>query len=227
MSNASNAQSRESLRRRYLAVDTSNVCDVLDEIGYPDQSLAADIGRYVGSTLAGWAYTIRGQMTPYKGGGDAQKMEACGGIGAGEVSVWSGDGEGICYFGELIALGMRERGSVGAVIDGGIRDIKWLSRIDDYSVYAKYRTPTQSIGRWRVNGWQEPVYVRGATSETVVVHPGDLILGDEDGLVVIPQGITAEVLEKAEALTQKEITIRSELAKGLTLKEALKQFGHV
>ena len=61
-------------------------------------------------------------MTPYAGKGDPEKMKACQGIAPGDVSVWSGDGEGICYFGELIAVGMQDRGSVGALVDGGIRD---------------------------------------------------------------------------------------------------------
>lgn len=139
---------RDDIRRRFLAVDTSNVADVLDTLGFPDQGLSAAFAPYPSTAgrLAGWAYTIRGQMTPYPMGGDAEKMKACKGIGPGQVSVWSGDGEGICYFGELIAIGMKERGSVGALVDGGIRDVRWIGA-HGFPVYARYRTPVQSIGR--------------------------------------------------------------------------------
>lgn len=223
-----NQKTRENIRARYREVDTSNVADVLDTLGYFNQGLHADFAPYPadGGNLAGWAYTIRGQMTPYALGGDADKMQACQGIGAGEISVWSGDGEGICYFGELIAIGMQERGSVGALVDGGIRDVRWIKQ-RGYPVYARYRTPVQSIGRWKVNGCQVPVKLRGATTRFVDVAPGDFILGDEDGVLVIPAAIVEQVLIEAEKLTRIEVSIRQELSNGLSLADALKKFGHV
>lgn len=223
-----NQNTKDTIRTRYREVDTSNVADVLDTLGYFDQGLHSDFAPYPaeGGKLAGWAYTIRGQMTPYPLGGDAEKMTACQGIGTGEISVWSGDGEGICYFGELIAIGMQERGSVGALIDGGIRDVRWIKQ-RDYPVFARYRTPVQSIGRWKVNGHQIPVKLRGATSRFVEIAPGDFILGDEDGAIVIPAAIVEKVLVEAEKLTRTEVNIRQELSQGLSLADALKKFGHV
>ena len=109
------AEQRADIRRRYAAVDTSNVADVLDALGLPDQGLAPELAPMSGARLAGWAYTIAGQSRPYAGGGDPAKMDACAGIGPDEVAVWAGDGVGICYFGELIALGLRERGCVGSL----------------------------------------------------------------------------------------------------------------
>lgn len=226
--NVRSAAQLEQIRQRFLAVDTSNVADVLDTLGYFNQGLSADFCPFPGDSgkLAGWAYTIRGQMTPYGQGGDADKMKACQGVSAGQVTVWSGDGEGICYFGELIAIGMKERGCVGSLIDGGIRDIRWI-REQEFPIYARYRTPIQSIGRWKVNGWQIPVTLRGATSKSVQVNPGDFILADEDGALVIPQEIVDQVLADAEALTEKEKQIRLDLQSGLTLADALAKYGHV
>lgn len=219
---------RDEIRRRYLAVDTSNVADVLDALGRFDQGLAPEFFPYAAPSgrLAGWAYTIRGQMSPYALGGDADKMRACEGVGPGDVSVWSGDGEGVCYFGELIALGMKERGCVGALVDGGIRDIRWI-RESGFPVFARYRTPVQSITRWKVTGAQVPVFLRGATSRLVRVDPGDFILGDDDGVIVVPADLVESVLVETEALTAKEVAIREELANGLSLQQALSQYGHV
>jgi 4-hydroxy-4-methyl-2-oxoglutarate aldolase len=218
----------QAIRTRFLAIDTSNVGDVLDRLGLREQGLAPDFVPFPADAgrLAGFAYTIRGQMAPYDETGDALKMQACSGISAGQVSVWSGDGQGICYFGELIALGMQERGCTGALVDGGVRDVRWLG-VHRFPVYARYRTPIQSIHRWRVTAWQEPVYLRGATSDRVVVNPGDFILGDEDGVIVIPRACVEEVLEDAERLTAQEQAIREELRQGLSLDEALRKFGHV
>jgi regulator of RNase E activity RraA len=219
---------REAIRRRFLAVDASNVADALDTLGLPDQGLAGEFAPFPATAgkLAGWAYTIRGQMTPYPLGGDPDKMTACQGLSPGEVSVWSGDGEGICYFGELIAIGMKERGSVGALLDGGIRDVKWIAG-KAFPVYARYRTPVQSIGRWKVNAWQVPVFLRGATTKRVRVAPGDFILADEDGAIVIPADAVVRTLEEAERLTGIEVRLRAELSAGLSLAEALKKYGHV
>jgi 4-hydroxy-4-methyl-2-oxoglutarate aldolase len=219
---------KASIRSRYLGVDTSNVADVLDKMGMPDQGLSAGFVPFPASAgkLAGWAYTIRGQMTPYKGDGDPAKMQACQGLSPGEVSVWSGGGDGVCYFGELIALGMKERGCVGALVDGGVRDVPWLGK-HGFPVYARYRTPIQSIGRWKVVGRQEPIYLTGATTARVVICPGDFVLADDDGAIVVPAALVLDVLVQAEQLTATEIRIRAELAKGLTLQQALEKFGHV
>lgn len=219
---------RDEIRERFLAVDTANVADVLDNLGHFNLGLAPEFAPYPATAgkLAGWAYTIRGQMSPYPMGGDPDKMAACQGLKKGEISVWSGDGEGICYFGELIAIGMKERGCAGALVDGGIRDIRWIGE-QGFSVYARYRTPVQSIGRWKVTGSQVPVFLRGATSTYVQVNPGDFILGDEDGVIVIPAALVQQVLKEAERLTAIERDIRIDLKNGLTLADALKKYGHV
>ena len=222
------AEQKEAIRLRYLEVDTSNVADVLDSMNLLQQGLAADFGPYPETCkrMAGWAYTIRGQMTPYPQGGDADKMAACQGLSPGEISVWSGNGEGICYFGELIALGMKEKGCVGALLDGGIRDVRWIGE-HEFPVFARYRTPVQSIGRWKVTAHQIPVYMRGHDGGNVIVRPGDFILCDDDGAIVIPMEHVESVLVESERLTQIEKNIRIELANGLSLGDALKKYGHV
>jgi 4-hydroxy-4-methyl-2-oxoglutarate aldolase len=222
------AEKKEEIRLRYLEVDTSNVADVLDGMNLLQQGLAADFGPYPDTCkrMAGWAYTIRGQMTPYPQGGDADKMAACQGLSPGEISVWSGNGEGICYFGELIALGMKERGCTGALLDGGIRDVRWIGE-HGFPVFARYRTPVQSIGRWKVNACQVPVYMRGHDGGNVIVRPGDFILCDDDGAIIIPIEHVEAVLLESERLTQVEKNIRIELANGLSLGDALKKYGHV
>ena len=220
--------SQDSVRKRYLKVDTATVADVLDAIGLPDQGLAPDFAPYPARAgrMGGWAYTIRGKMQRYAGTGDPRKMQAVDGAGPGEVTVWSGEGRGVCFFGELIALGMKRRGCTGALVDGGIRDIGWIAR-QRFPVYARYRTPVQSIGRWKVTAWQVPVDMPGATRRRVRVNPGDFVLADVDGAIVIPARVCGKVLAEAERLTRKEIRIRRELDRGATLEAVLERFGHV
>jgi len=225
---APDAASRESIRRRYLKVDTATVADVLDVLGLPHQGLAAEFAPYPAAAgrMGGWAYTIRGKMVRYAGSGDPRKMKAVDGAGRGEITVWSGQGRGICFFGELIALGMNRRGCTGALVDGGIRDIEWIAR-QRFPVYARYRTPVQSIGRWRVTAWQVPVDMPGATRKRVRVNPGDFVLADSDGVIAIPARVAEKALAEAERLTKKEIRIRRELDRGASLEDVLAKYGHV
>lgn len=220
------AKERSSIRERFLAVDAANVADVLDDMNFSNQGLASKIQGITDTRVAGWAYTIAGYMSPYEGSGDPKKMEACNNVGADDLTVWSGGGVGICYFGELIALGMRERGSVGAIVDGGLRDTRAL-REHGFPVFGTFRTAVQSIGRWRVNTYQEPIYMPGATTSRVVVNPGDFLLGDEDGAIVIPSSVVDEVLDTSEQMTNTETEVREALRGGMSLDDALNKFGHV
>jgi regulator of RNase E activity RraA len=225
---APDKRARRAIRRRYLKVDTATVADVLDALGLPDQGLAPQFVPYPANAgrMGGWAYTLRGRMTRYSASGDPQKMKAVDGVGRGEVTVWSGEGKGVCFFGELIALGMKRRGCAGALVDGGIRDIELIAR-QRFPVYARYRTPVQSIGRWKVTAWQVPVILPGATAKRVKVRPADFVLADTDGVIVVPAGLAIKVLVEAERLTAKEIRVRRDLDSGASLENVLKKYGHV
>jgi 4-hydroxy-4-methyl-2-oxoglutarate aldolase len=220
---------RSNIRSRLLAVDTSNVADVLDGLGLPDQGLAPAFIPQVatGVRIGGWAFPIQGHLeASVPTGGDPRKMAACDAVEPDTITVWAGAASGVCFFGELIALRMKERGCVGAVCDGGIRDLAWLAQ-HDFQVYARYRTPVQSIGRWQVDAHNVTVQMPGATVPNVTIAPGDFILGDEDGLLVIPTAVLGTVLEQSERLGAIERDVRAALQGGMTLDEALKAYGHV
>jgi 4-hydroxy-4-methyl-2-oxoglutarate aldolase len=220
---------RHGVRERFLSVDVSNVADVLDELGLPDQGLHPSFAPLTGppGKLAGWAFTISGRMLSSRPrGGDPEKMAACAQLTPGSVAVWGGAAAGVALFGELIAIGMKERGCVGALVDGGARDLASLTRLD-FPVYARYRSPIQSIGRWKVTAWGVSVSLPGATASDVEVRPGDFILADVDGALVVPAAAVEEVLERAEAIGAREREIRGELSSGLSLADALAKYGHV
>jgi len=220
---------KSELRSRFLAVDTSNVADVLDGLDLPDQGLAPGFIPQVatGVRIGGWAFPVQGHMeASAPTGGDPKKMAACDAVEPDTITVWAGAAQGVCFFGELIALRMKERGCVGAICDGGIRDLAWLAQ-HDFQVYARYRTPIQSIGRWQVDAHNVPVELPGATVPNVTVAPGDFILGDEDGLLVIPAAVVLSVLEASERLGATERDVRAAIQGGMTLDAALKTYGHV
>ncbi|CAM5217391.1 hypothetical protein CDEF62S_00493 [Castellaniella defragrans] len=196
--------------------------------GYLHQGLAPEFLPYphLAGRLAGWAYTIRGQMTPYEMGGDAEKMKACQGLTPGEVSVWSGDGHGICYFGELIAIGMKERGCTGALVDA------WNPGrpMDRQTGFPGVRALPHTCPVDRTlegHGIADPRVPEGRHLGFRHCHPGRLHPGYEDGVIVIPAAIVEQTLAQAEKLTQTEVRIREELGKGMTLAQALEKSGYV
>lgn len=214
------------IRERFLQVDASTVCDLLENLGKRDQALSSALTPLAPAQgkLAGFAYTVRGQMTPYAGPTDPDKMAAINGMTPGVVAVWTGDGEGMGYFGELLALGMKVRGCKGLVINGGVRDTHWIAR-HGMPTYVKYRSPVQSITRWKVTGCQIPITMPGATAKTVEVRPGDFVLGDADGVVVIPSEHIETVLVEAEKITEREVKIRAEIDGGAPLDVVMKRYG--
>jgi 4-hydroxy-4-methyl-2-oxoglutarate aldolase len=178
------------------------------------------------STFAGPAYTITGESVRFEGG-DRAKLCAIDAMPAGIVAVWSSmDAIGVCCFGDLLASAMRARGCAAAVVDGGVRDASFLEQCG-MPVVARYKTPAQGIGRWRVTASQTEVKIRGALEEWLTVRPGDIIVGDADGVIAIPERLLPEVTAKVIEWSRSESGAREEIVAGLPLLAALEKYGHL
>jgi 4-hydroxy-4-methyl-2-oxoglutarate aldolase len=94
-------------------------------------------------------------------------------------------------------------------------------------VMARYRTPAQAIGRWRVTARQVPVQVRGALQDWVTIHPGDSVVADEDGVIIVPGEMLDLIVERAVEWSRKDSRAREDIAKGLPLLQALTKYGHL
>lgn len=219
---------RNSIRERYAEINTAIVCDVFDELEVDVPALAVDVKRKTTPVqrVAGWAYPIEGRLKDEKGA-DRLKLDVVDALPDGCVTVWGGtDASGICLFGDLIAATMQKRGCHGAVVDGGFRDVEDISATG-FPVYARYVSPVQSVGRWRVVTHGEAIGLPGALGRPVPVAPDDFVLGDEDGVVVIPQRLAVQILERAEEIVRMEEEARKLSAEGMTAAEMLEKYGHV
>lgn len=210
-----------------LTAGTAVISDVFDTLGlHPpvlDNSLFA-----VGEPTAflGPAYTITGKLTVFSGG-DRLKLEAIDRLPPGAVAVWAGqDARGVCCFGDLLAGSMRARGCAAAVVDGGVRDVQILKDLG-MPILTRYRTPAQGVGRWKVTAFQAPVQVRGALREWLTIAPGDLIVGDADGVIAIPQHLVTEIVPLVKQWSETETSSRAEIIAGLPLLAALEKYGHL
>ena len=163
-----------------------------------------------GMRLAGIAHTVKcypgSIITVHKALLEARP-------GGGLVVDGEGDDRG-ALFGELMTLQAKANGLNGIVVDGPVRDRAAVIE-SGFSVFASCVTPRVGSNR-RVGETQIPVQCGG-----IVVRPGDLIVGDDDGVAVIAAEQAAEVLAAAEAIKQKEIGYREAMAAGKQLADLI------
>ena len=218
---------KESHVETLLHAGTAVISDVFDAMGFLPPVLDNAL-KPVGeaNSFAGPAYTITGESVRFEGG-DRRKLAAIDAIPVGAVTLWASmDARGICCFGDLLASAMQARGCVAAVVDGGVRDAAFLEHCG-MPVVARYKTPAQGVGRWRVTSSQTAIQVRGALVDWLTVNPDDIVVGDLDGVIVVPQSVLGDVVSRVTTWTELEQSARAEIADGLTLIEALEKYGHL
>ena len=204
---------------------TAVIADIFDQLSIQPRVLDPRLFPLIeGSVFAGTAYTVAGHNAVYTGS-DLMKLEAIDGMTPGVVAVWAGnDADGVCCFGDLLATAMQARGVVAAVVDGGVRDVHLL-RSFGMPIVTRYRTPAQGVGRWKVTSYQSPVEMRGALTKWLTVTPGDLIVGDTDGVIAVPAELASKVAVAAAELSRTEGSARQEISQGMPLLTALAKYG--
>jgi 4-hydroxy-4-methyl-2-oxoglutarate aldolase len=211
------------LSRRFSALYTGALTDVLDRYGYLQQTLPSElVALRPEMRLAGPAYPILGRPHP---GHDSDRsirriLEMLGSVTPGSVAVYQTNDRANAHLGELSVTSLATRGCVGAVIDGGARDIEYMLR-EDFPVFARYVTPQDCVPRWELLAHGDVSIVIGA----VQVSPGDWIVGDRDGLVVVPGDRVDEVLVEAEQTVATENHIREAVRAGALPLEAYERYG--
>ena len=201
---------------------TGAVTDILDEIGLTGQVLPHEIqGFEPGWSVAGRALTILGQPSSKS---DSDKvfvpfLKMLGDINPGDVLVSQPNDSVAAHLGELSAETAKYRGARGAVIDGGARDTDYMYRLE-FPVFCRYTTPNDILGRWEMVDYNVPI-----TIGNVKVEPGDFVLGDRDGVVIIPGNVAGEVIEKAEAAVHTENLVRKAILEGVHPVRAYEKYG--
>ena len=214
----------EALLDGFRHVEVASVSDAAEKILGTKIYMSHRMQSIFPAKFAGYAVTVL--LKKDEGNKDPNALTGMmAAIDAGEkdsVYVMTvEDGADIAGMGGLMGTTMNARGYVGAVIDGGVRDVAQLKRIG-FPVYALGPVPSTSVGHYKFGGANISMLCDG-----VQVQPGDIIAADNDGVVVVPRAKAAEILALAQQMDFKEHSMYSVIEKYKSLQEAVKQFGRL
>ena len=141
------------------------------------------------------------------------------GAPAGHVVVCQLNDDARGAMGDLAAAALQLRGVRGYLIDGGARDAEEICELG-FPVFAKYQTPIDIVGSWRLTATNQPVVIGGVT-----VHPGDYILGDRDGTLLIPAEHAPFVVAETVRTMATDGAMRTAIRAGRDPYDAFLEFG--
>jgi len=129
-----------------------------------------------------------------------------------DVSIWGG----------ILTAGAIVHGLEGAVLDGGVRDIEAILRDTNFPIFARSISPASTVGRFKTVAANEPVVVGGIT-----IYPDDLIIGDRDGVVVVPNSLLDETLRLSLEIYEREVQMTEYILKNKSLVDAAEKFKRI
>lgn len=212
----------KELLARFEQLYTGAVNDVLREFCLLEQALPGHIlplREY--RTVAGFAFTVKSSPNVKITGEMTFRVQMLDELGEDHFVVWdtSGDEKATLWGGVMTATAKGKKVKA-ACIDGGIRDTHQILE-KDFPVFYKYRISNGSLGRCLITHYQIPIRIGDAT-----VKPGDVVLGDIDGVLVVPRDIAYAVLLRAEEIKANEKKIFGWVAEGQTIHQITDKGGY-
>lgn len=222
-SHANDNNAAQSLLQSYRHVEVASVSDAVEQLLGKRMYLSHRMHPLFHTKFVGFALTVRLKKEENRDPHALDGMLVAIDHGKkGSVYVMSiEDGVDIAGMGGLMGTAMQSRDFSGALIDGAVRDTDYLRKIG-FPVYAAGVTPSTSVGHYRFGGSQIAVVIDGVT-----INPGDVITADNDGVVVVPRGKAAAVLELAQQMDYKEHSMYPLIEKTKSIEGAVKQVGRL
>lgn len=210
----------EALRRPENS--TGNIADGVEEVTGGRGWMSADMKPIAEGKIVGraWTATLRPVLKNDTRTYPNLMMQVLDEAPAGSVLVYVMEGGlEIAAIGNLMATTAKVRGLEATVIDGAVRDVSEIRRLG-HKVYARRISPATSVGRMVSVAMQTPV-----KCAEVMVHPGDYIVGDNDGVVVVPQDAAAKVVEVLATYNDKETKMVPIIEREKSMRKALEIYG--
>jgi 4-hydroxy-4-methyl-2-oxoglutarate aldolase len=223
----------DDLIERLAHLETGLISDVLDESGYPDQVLSSElIPLNAGIKIAGYASCARGvsivnvrSPVPSLPADTLERLAR----GSHIIVIESGRFTAGSCLGGFVAMSLKREGCRGVIVDAPVRDADEIRQIG-LPVFSTGVNPINGARRWQLRETDCPVHLAGQTGPTIMVTPGDLILADSEGIIVIPQSIALSTIEDAEELQRIEHRIGEGIKTGGARAEvfaANPRFAHI
>jgi regulator of RNase E activity RraA len=210
-----------ALLKRLERCYTGILHDVMRAAGMGNFTLPPSLRPLIaGQKICGPAFTVSGSP---RSGVDAHEtlMGWTGLLSKAKpdhiVVIQPNDSE-VAHMGELSAETLKRKGVRGVIADGGVRDAEFISAIG-FQVWHRYFTPRDVVGRWLPDAFEQPVRIGEVT-----VNPGDLLLGDTDGVICLPQAQAEAVIAESEAMMARENLVRKAIFAGVDPQEAYLQY---
>lgn len=208
-------------RKRLDALATSNLSDALDRLGIARCAVPGIVPRWGRTKVVGRAVTIRMTAAGAVPAKSHLGVDAIASSDAGDVIVIDnrGDLHNNCW-GEILSLAAQLKGVSGVVVDGAVRDVDTCETFG-FAVHARGTVPSTARGRIVQEAWNVPVRLGDAP-----VRPGDVIVADVNGVVVVPIERLAEVVQAAEDIMAKELAMLDALRAGESILEVDRRFNY-
>jgi 4-hydroxy-4-methyl-2-oxoglutarate aldolase len=210
------------MHEEWKPIYTALVCDIMDSLGHRNQAMSHDVRpSHADGWIAGYAVTLDAYENHQHHDDPYGKIFAAYDlVKAGDVFVAATNGETKSgLWGELLSTAAKARNVESVVTDGLVRDIRQMNDMG-FNCFCKGYSPLDSAGRIIVESVNENIQCGG-----VIVNPGDFILGDYDGVAVIPAAIKDEVFKLSMEKLEGENTVRDALAAGRSPREVFDEYG--
>jgi regulator of RNase E activity RraA len=220
------ASSGDPLIAAFKSTYAASVSDAVELVTGKNGTMRYDMKLMTGTNLVGRAVTSLARPAAAEQATPAlavkHSVEIIDEAKPGDVGVIVMEGTlDIAAMGNLMATAAVERGMAGVVLDGAIRDL-WDVRRMGLTVYARSRSPRTAVGHYATVAKNVPVECGGVT-----VRPGDIIVADEDGVVVVPLDQAARVLEEAQAIDDRERGMYPFIREFKSLQKAIAKFNRI
>ena len=214
----------DSLVQGFSLVEVASAADAAEQLYGQKIYMSHDMRPLFSTKFAGRAVTVMMKKEEHHEGSKASQgmLDIIDQSPAGSVYVITmEDGLDIAAVGGLMSTAMKVRGFAGAVMDGSVRDVPQIKKIQ-FPVFSRGVVPSTSVGHYRFAGANIPIMCAGAK-----VNPGDIIAADEDGVVAVPREKAEAILKKAQELDQIEHQTLPLIEKLKSLTQAVAKFGRI
>nr|WP_321490496.1 RraA family protein [uncultured Hyphomonas sp.] len=207
------------LLERLSNLETAAAADVMVAMGLEAQVLAPSLQPLGGARMAGFALCAEGREGTDEPGLPTFDLDALVSPGAIVVIATAECGKG-AIIGDNMVTSMVQAGARGFLLDGGIRDREALAS-GPVPVWCRYASPINAHRKWKYTAMGQPVTLPGIWGD-VEIRPGDLILGDADGVVVLPREHAEQIVHDAEIHMRAEADIKTAIEAGEGRESATK-----